>query len=106
ASRRNPYERRFRGFSAGLAGIYAPEDTLVMYSAPPGKVANDANDRDSLLVPQLITQIRSPGQTAEEAFNHTRVAVAEASRRNQVPWVASSLIARFSFGTPAPADPK
>jgi len=103
ASRRNPFERRFRGFSAGLAAIYAPEDTLVMYSAAPGKVVNDANDRDSLLVPQLITQIRSPGQTAEEAFNHTRVAVAEASHRNQVPWVSSSLIARFSFGTPAPA---
>src|SRR5215468_4728745 len=36
ASRGNPFERRFRGFSAGLAGIYAPDDTLVMYSAAPG----------------------------------------------------------------------
>src|SRR5262245_23138223 len=39
ASRRNPFERRFRGFSAGLAGIYTPDDTLVMYSAAPGKAA-------------------------------------------------------------------
>src|SRR5579863_971529 len=33
ASRRNPYERRFRSFSAGLAPVIAPNGTLVMYSA-------------------------------------------------------------------------
>ena len=32
-SRRNPYERRFRSFSAGLAPVIAPNGTLVMYSA-------------------------------------------------------------------------
>jgi uncharacterized caspase-like protein len=105
ASRRNPFERRFRGFSAGLAGIYAPDDTLVMYSAAPGKVVNDANDERSVLVSELIAQIRSPGQTTEEAFNQTRLAVVQASRRNQVPWVSSSLIARFSFGSsPGPEN--
>jgi uncharacterized caspase-like protein len=105
ASRRNPFERRFRGFSAGLAGIYAPDDTLVMYSAAPGKVVNDAGDEHSVLTEELITQMRSPGQTAEEAFNRTRLAVSQASRRNQVPWVSSSLIASFFFGPPAPPSP-
>jgi len=105
ASRRNPFERRFRGFSAGLAGIYAPDDTLVMYSAAPGKVINDTDDERSVLVSELIAQIRSPGQTAEEAFNRTRVAVSEASHRNQVPWVSSSLIARFFFASPLPPGP-
>src|SRR5664279_3132901 len=33
ASRRNPFERRFRSFSAGLAPVVAPNGTLVMYSA-------------------------------------------------------------------------
>ena len=33
ASRRNPFERRFRSFSAGLAPVIAPNGTLVMYSA-------------------------------------------------------------------------
>jgi len=102
ASRRNPFERRFRGFSAGLAGIYAPDDTLVMYSAAPGKVINDADDERSTLVSELIAQMRTPGQTAEEAFTRTRLAVSEASHRGQVPWVSSSLIARFFFAPPGP----
>src|SRR5262245_31279104 len=105
ASRRNPFERRFRGFSAGLAGIYAPDDTLVMYSAAPGKVINDSNDGRSLLVSELIAQLRSPGQNAEEAFTRTRLAVSEVSHRSQVPWVSSSLIASFSFASPARSGP-
>ena len=106
ASRRNPFERRFRGFSAGLAGIYAADDTLVLYSAAPGKVVNDAGDERSVLVSELIAQMRAPGQTAEEAFNRTRVAVSQASRRSQVPWVSSSLTAKFFFGSPAPPGPE
>src|SRR6266850_91796 len=35
ASRRNPYERRFRPSPAGLAAIEAPDGTLAMYSAAP-----------------------------------------------------------------------
>ncbi|MGH6755062.1 MAG: caspase family protein, partial [Bradyrhizobium sp.] len=39
ASRRNPYERRFRSYSHGLAPISAPENALILTSATPGKVA-------------------------------------------------------------------
>jgi uncharacterized caspase-like protein len=42
ASRRNPYERRFRGFSHGLAPIAAPVNALILRSATPGKVADDS----------------------------------------------------------------
>jgi hypothetical protein len=41
ASRRNPYERRFRSFSAGLAAVTAPAGTLVMSSASPGSLVSD-----------------------------------------------------------------
>src|SRR6476619_5918761 len=41
ASRRNPYERRFRTFSAGLAPVIAPNGTLVMYSAALSSVLGD-----------------------------------------------------------------
>ena len=37
ASRRNPYERRFRSVAAGLAPINVPKDGLVIYSAGPGR---------------------------------------------------------------------
>jgi uncharacterized caspase-like protein len=99
ASRRNPFERRFRGFSAGLAGIYAPDDTLVMYSAAPGKVANDDGGEHSAMISELIAQIRAPGQSAEDVFIRTRVSVSQASQRKQVPWVSSSMIERFFFGS-------
>src|SRR6478752_1621192 len=39
ASRRNPYERRFRSYSHGLAPISTPENALILTSATPGKVA-------------------------------------------------------------------
>jgi len=41
ASRRNPYERRFRSFSHGLARSRRPK-RLILTSATPGKVADDS----------------------------------------------------------------
>jgi uncharacterized caspase-like protein len=102
ASRRNPYERRFRSSSFGLAAIQAPDETLVMYSAAPGKVVSDGDGERSPLLDELIAQLRTPGQSAEEVFHHTRVAVSHASQRKQVPWVSSSLVQDFVL---APAEP-
>lgn len=107
ASRRNPFERRFRGFSAGLAGIYAPDETLMIYSASPGKVVDDGDGDRSILMSELIKQIARPDQTAEQIFNHTRLAVWQASNRTQVPWVSSSLVEESTLGPAAsvPAAP-
>jgi uncharacterized caspase-like protein len=102
ASRRNPYERRFRSSSFGLAAIHAPDETLVMYSAAPGKVVSDGEGELSPLLDELIAQLRTPGQSAEEVFQHTRVAVARKSQRKQMPWVSSSLVQDLVL---APADP-
>src|SRR5688500_18760041 len=99
ASRRNPFERRFRQFSTGLAPVTAPRGTLVMYSAPPGTVVNDATTDRSLFVTELLKEIRVPNLTAEEAFNRTRVGVSRVSKMDQIPWFSSSLAEEFSFGT-------
>src|ERR1035441_1268421 len=48
ASRRKPYERRFRSFSAGLAPVIAPNGTLVMYSAALSSVISDNGSDHSL----------------------------------------------------------
>jgi len=101
ASRRNPFERRFRSVSAGLAALQAPDDTLIMYAAAPGKVVSDSEGELSPLTDELIGQIRTSGQSAEAVFKRTRLAVSNASHREQVPWVSSSLIEDFSF-TAAP----
>src|SRR5262245_12826078 len=97
ASRRNPYERRFRGFSAGLAAIDAPAGTLLMSAAAPGKVAYDVDGEHSLLFGELLKEINAPGVSAETVFNHTRVGVSRSSNGEQVPLVSSSLIENFAF---------
>jgi len=100
ASSRNPYERRFRGFSAGLAPVIAPNGTLVMYSAAISSVISDDGGDHSLFVQELLKQIRVPGLMAEETLNRTRVGITRASRSAQVPWISSSLATDFSFMQP------
>src|SRR3954447_7565300 len=97
ASRRNPFERRFRSFSAGLAPLIAPNGTLVMYSAALSSVISDNGSDHSLFVQQLLQQIRVPELMAEETLNRTRVGVTRASGSEQVPWISSSLAEDFSF---------
>ena len=107
ASRRNPFERRFRSFSAGLAPVIAPNGTLVMYSAALSSVVSDNGSDHSLFVQELLKEIRVPDLMAEETLNRTRVGVTRASRQEQVPWISSSLAEDFSFipGTGAHPSP-
>jgi hypothetical protein len=97
ASRRNPFERRFRSFSAGLAPVIAPNGTLVMYSAALSSVTSDAGGDRSLFVQELLKEIRVPDLMAEETLNRTKMGVTRASRNEQVPWISSSLAEDFSF---------
>jgi hypothetical protein len=105
ASRRNPFERRFRSFSAGLAPVIAPNGTLVMYSAALSSVVGDNGGDHSLFVRELLKEIRVPDLMAEETLNRTRVGVTRASRSEQVPWISSSLAEDFSF-IPGGAGPR
>jgi Flp pilus assembly protein TadD len=97
ASRRNPFERRFRSFSAGLAPVIAPNGTLVMYSAALSSVLSDTGSDRSLFVQQLLKEMRVPDLMAEETLGRIRLAVTRASRSEQVPWISSSLAEDFSF---------
>ncbi|UGY06467.1 caspase family protein [Bradyrhizobium quebecense] len=97
ASRRNPYERRFRAFSHGLAPISPPENTIVLTSATPGKVADDSKAPNSVLVSELINNLNAQAG-AETAFNKTRVAISRASEGEQVPSVSSSLLEDIKLG--------
>jgi hypothetical protein len=105
ASRRNPFERRFRSFSAGLAPVIAPNGTLVMYSAALSSVISENGSDRSLFVKELLKEIRTPDLMAEETLNRTRVGVTRASRSEQVPWISSSLAEDFSF-IPSGAGPR
>jgi uncharacterized caspase-like protein len=97
ASRRNPYERRFRAYSHGLAPINAPDNALILSSATPGKVVDDTKGKNSLLVAQLLDNLNSQTSGAEAIFSKTRAAVSQASAGQQVPSVSSSLLDDVHF---------
>jgi uncharacterized caspase-like protein len=99
ASRRNPYERRFRTFSHGLAPIAAPDNALILTSATPGRVAEDSRGATSVLVSELLNHLNAKTVGAEAAFNKTRLAISKASDGEQVPSVSSSLLEDVRFGT-------
>lgn len=96
ASRRNPYERRFRSYSHGLAPITASDNALILTSASPGKVADDGKGEHSVLVSELLGNLNAQG-SAESVFNKTRVAISRASEGDQVPTVSSSLLEDVHF---------
>ncbi|MBN9001622.1 MAG: caspase family protein [Rhizobiales bacterium] len=104
ASRRNPYERRFRSYSHGLAPINAPDNALVLSSAAPGQVVDDGNGQNSPVVAELLNNLKSPSADAATVFNKTRTAVSQASNGKQVPSVSSSLLDDVNFGDTKPAN--
>jgi len=103
ASRRNPYERRFRGYSRGLAPIDVPENALILTSATPGKVADDVDGQNSLLATELLKNMKAKPASAESVFTNTRVEVTRATAGEQVPAVSSSLVEDILLGDSATA---
>ncbi|MGY3354664.1 putative caspase-like protein [Bradyrhizobium sp. GM0.4] len=97
ASRRNPYERRFRSYSHGLAPISATDNALILSSASPGKVVDDGKGEHSVLVSEFLNNLNTQG-SAESVFNKTRLAISRASEGDQVPTVSSSLLEDIHFG--------
>jgi len=98
ASRRNPYERRFRAFSHGLAPISTPDNALILTSATPGKVADDSQGAHSVLMSELLSNLSAGAGGVESVFNKTRVAISRASDGGQVPSVSSSLAEDVRLG--------
>ncbi|WP_246791490.1 caspase family protein [Bradyrhizobium commune] len=97
ASRRNPFERRFRRYSAGLAPAIAPSNSLLIYSAALGAVVASGQTDHSLFVTELLREMRAPNVSAEQALTNTKNGVVGATNREQVPWLSSSLTTDFSF---------
>jgi uncharacterized caspase-like protein len=104
ASRRNPYERRFRSYSQGLAPINVPDNALILSSATPGQVVDESGGQYSLLMAELLKSLDTPNPDAEAVFSKTRIAVSRASDGTQVPTVSSSLAQDVPFGSGTTTD--
>jgi tetratricopeptide (TPR) repeat protein len=103
ASRRNPFERRFRRYSAGLAPAVTPGNSLALYSTALGSVVGDSTNTHSLFVTELLREIRVPDISGEQSLRNTQAGVVRASKGEQVPWLSSSLTTDFSFTNNTPA---
>jgi uncharacterized caspase-like protein len=101
ACRNNPFERRFRSVSGGLAQMDAPRGTLIAYATAPGKVAQDGDGANSTYTTALLKALGEPGLPVESVFKRVRAEVARVTGDNQVPWEASSLTGDFYFTIPA-----
>ncbi len=83
ACRNNPFERRLRGASRGLAAVDAAQGTLIAYATAPGSVAADGEGTNGLYTEELLRALRVPGLKIEEVFKQVRVAVVERSKGTQ-----------------------
>ena len=102
ASRRNPFERRFRSVSAGLAAVTAPRGSVVLSAVPPDTVVET---NPPVFVPQLLAVLKASDTTIEQTFNHIRLDVSRQTNGQQVPWFSSSLDVDVPLGHPAPPTP-
>ena len=82
ASRHNPYERRFRDYSHGLAPIDADANTIVVTSTLPEQVVDYAGASPNRLVNGLAAEISWSSRSVEEVFA-ARAAAAAGSQRQQ-----------------------
>jgi len=109
ACRNNPFSRKFRSASQGLAQMDAPSGTLVAFATAPGSVASDGTGKNGLYTQHLLANLGQSGVPVEQLFKRVRVGVMKDTRNAQVPWESSSLVGDFYFkpGTvvPATADP-
>ena len=106
ASRRNPFEERFRSAPAGLAALNCTRGSAVLYSMEPDRVVSDTEGENSLFMTELLRRLRTSGLSVETIFHNTRTAVSRASGYEQVPWVSSALAEDVQFGRAGEVSPR
>lgn len=87
-----------RGFSDGMAPMYAPKGTLIAFSTSPGETASDGGDgQHSIYTGTLLRHIDEKNITVEECFKRVRTTVYALTGGKQLSWEHTSLIGDFYF---------
>ena len=97
ACRDNPYARRFRSASRGLAKVEAASGTLIHYATKPGSVASDGAGKNGTYTEALLAQIGEPNVTVEQMLKRVTNRVVAETKGKQEPWVEGSLRGEFYF---------
>ena len=97
ACRNNPFERKTRSLSRGLASVNAPSGTMIAYSTRPGSVAEDGAGRNGLYTEQLL-KVMDNRKPIEQVLKQLVSSVKTASKGRQEPWSEGSLEGDFCFG--------
>jgi uncharacterized caspase-like protein len=104
--RNNPYSRKFRGVTRGLARMDPPSGTMLAYATAPGEVALDGTGANSPYTLALTQAMAAPGLLVEQMFKRVRLAVREQTNKQQTPWESSSLTGDFFFTQTKPVTPR
>lgn len=104
ASRRNPFERRFRSFSQGLAPITAPPGGIAISAAAAGGVISDATGPHGPFVTEVVRQIAAD-ESVDKTFEAVRDAMARRGAATPVPAITADLRETFFFDPDRPRAP-
>jgi uncharacterized caspase-like protein len=102
ASRRNPYERRFRDYSHGLAPVDLAEagaNALVIMSTEAEQVIDEPGRPASPYISALAANMNSQMASVQQIFDDTRTNVAHATADQQIPTVLSTLTQNAGLGS-------
>lgn len=100
ACRNNPYSRRFRTTSTGLAKVAAPSGTLISFATRPGGYAIDGEGRNGLYTKHLLAVMSVPGLPIEQAMKRLMAGVRSDSKGEQEPWLEGGIEGDFYFIPP------
>lgn len=107
ACRDNPFRRGTRSFSGGLSAMSAGQGSYIAFATEPGRTAADSAEGQGaasghgLFTACLLENLKTPGMDLNRLFDETREQVYAASRQQQLPWTASSLVGSFVFNNPS-----
>lgn len=107
ACRNNPFSRKFRSVSGGLAKVDAASGTLISFATRPGSVAADGDGKNGLYTEYLLKHMETPGLPIEQLLKRVGAGVKLASKGRQEPWSEGLIEGEFFFraGVPPAAPP-
>ncbi len=97
ACRNAPVFSKFRSAKAGLTEMQGASGSVVAFSAAPGQIALDGNERNSPYTAALLKQIQIPNKRIEDVMKDTAKLVSDKTAGRQLPWYHSSLVGDFYF---------